>query len=155
MHVFKFLTIVVLSLLIVGCNTANTLETSKENEKDEVNITKISRNQPIDQTPSNQAKDLLRQNSEINAIHAVNTDKQLLATVEVKHMQRFKLQNIKKKLTKKLQKNFPDLKVELSADKKIMMELGKLEKNLNKKQYSKKEVQKEVQRIIDFSKEQT
>ncbi|SHG90802.1 hypothetical protein [Virgibacillus chiguensis] len=155
MHVFKFLTIVVLSLLIVGCNTANTLETSKENEKDEVNITKISRNQSIDQTPSNQAKDLLQQHSEINAIHAVNTDKQLLATVEVKHMQRFKLQNIKKKLTKKLQKNFPDLKVELSADKKIMMELGKLEKNLNKKQYSKKEVQKEVQRIIDFSKEQT
>ncbi|API93718.1 hypothetical protein J32TS6_08220 [Virgibacillus pantothenticus] len=155
MHVYKWLIIAIFSFVLVGCGANNTLDPADKQEKGQINLSKVSTKQPINQAPANRAKDMLSEHSEITAIYAVNTDKQLLATIEIEHMQRFKLQKMKKQLTKKLQKAFPDLKVELSADKKIIMEMEKLEKNLEEKQYSKKELKKEVKRIIDFSKEQT
>lgn len=155
MHVYKWLVMGIFSFLLIGCGANNTLNPLDEQEKEQINLSKISTKQPINQAPANRAKDMLREHSEITAIYAVNTDKQLLVTIEIQHMQRFKLQQLKKQLTKKLEKAFPDLTVELSADKKIVMEMEKLEKNLEQKQYSKKELKKEVKRIIDFSKEQT
>ncbi|PAV28803.1 hypothetical protein CIL05_14340 [Virgibacillus profundi] len=143
-----------LILLLFGCGTNSTLESSDEENRD-IELTKISASNPTAQHPSNQAKEELKKYDEITTIKAVNTDKDLLIAVEVHHHDRFKLANIRKELTKELEKMFPEMKVELTTDKKIILELDQLENKIQAESFTKKKLEKEIKKLIKLSKEQT
>ncbi|MCG1029430.1 hypothetical protein [Virgibacillus halodenitrificans] len=149
----KLLTIVLLTITLFACNSNNALEPTNKNNH--VELTKISTNQAIDQHASNEAKELLSKYKEIIKVNAVNTEKELIATVEVRHQARLQLSEIRKKLKNKLVKNFPDYKIELSTDKKLVLEVEKAEKQIEENSYTSKELKKKVKELIELSREQT
>ncbi|MBU5266475.1 YhcN/YlaJ family sporulation lipoprotein [Virgibacillus proomii] len=155
MQIGKWIGMVALVVTLVACGNDSALEPPTNQKNEKINLTKISTEQPVSQKPANKAKDLLSYYPEITKINAVNTDKILLLTVEIKHMKRFKLADIRKELKKEMKKTFPDLKIEVSTDKKIVLELEKLEKQIQENKLTKKELKKEVKRLIEFSKEHT
>lgn len=153
MNAFRFLFIVGMILFLIGCNP-NT-DTSQNGPNDGVNFTNISTEGSLDQSISNNAKQSLSQHKEITTINAVNTEKKLVIAFEVHHNERFQLAKFRKKMHKKMEKVFPDQKVELSTDKKIVIETNRLEKKIRKGNISKKKLQKEVKHLIKLMNEQT
>ncbi|MFC3039927.1 hypothetical protein ACFOGI_06645 [Virgibacillus xinjiangensis] len=135
-----------------GCNTDNQQEGSTN---DSIDMTQISSQNAIDQTPSNQAKERLSKHPEVTGVKAVNTSKHMLIGMEIEHMKRFQLAKFRKERTKEMKKHFSDMHVEFSTDQKILLELERIEKKLDKGKYSKKELNKELDKLIKLSKEQT
>src|SRR5699024_3302274 len=82
------------------------------------------------------------------SVRAVNLDKQLLVGVQLKHHDRFNKNDIEKKITKDINKHFPDLKVTLSTDEKLHLEITKLHQALHDRKLSKKEHADKIQKII-------
>ncbi|WP_100011128.1 hypothetical protein [Lentibacillus sediminis] len=151
MHAIKMTVLLALLSLLVGCGA----DTTKDNQQQNTKFTKISTSNEISQKPSNRAKEILHQDEKITAVHAVNTSKAMLIAIEIKHHKRFRLAQIRKEKTKEMKNEFPDMKVELSTDRKIILELRALEDNLQKGSVSKKKLEKELKAIIELSKEQT
>jgi len=141
-----------LSLLLFGCGTDSNEESKKGSE---IEYTKLAANNEIDQQPSNRAKEMLSKHDEITNVKAVNSSGKLIIAIEIKHMKRFQLKQIEDDLKKEMKKEFDDHKVELSSDKKIVLELEDLEKKIKDGSISKKKLNKEVDRIIKLSHEQT
>lgn len=54
-----------------------------------------------------------------------------------------------------MKESFPDLDVTLSTDKKIMLEVEKLEQKIKANQLSEKELSKKVKTLLELEKEQT
>ena len=147
----KVIALITILFVMVGCNNQpNALD-----ETPEVEMTKINNPTSIDQDVSNQVKTRLGQDEHITKVHAVNTDKQLAIAIEIKHMKRFGLKEMKKKLTKKVEKAFPKMDVNLSTDKKIILELEQLENDLETKSLTKKEVDQKISKIIKLMNEET
>ncbi|SFB35196.1 hypothetical protein SAMN04488072_11821 [Lentibacillus halodurans] len=151
MKTLKILLTLGLICLLIGCTTNN--NTSENNQN--VNFSTISANSSIDQTASNQAKKRLSQREVITSVNAVNTDKQMIMAFEIEHNKRFQLTDIRKDIQKNMNKEFSDLKVEVSTDKKLVLEIGKLEEKIDQANISKKKLQKEVDRLIKLMKDKT
>src|SRR5699024_4404157 len=130
MPVMKWVFIISMIAMIVGCNTNDYVLEPAGTPNNDINLMKISKNDELDQHISNQAKDSLRKYAEITTAKAVNTDKKMLMAVEVKHNERFNLVNIQKQLQNEMEEQFPHITVEFSTDKKIILELDKLENEL-------------------------
>jgi hypothetical protein len=156
MPVMKWLFIISIIALIAGCNTNDSVLEPAGTPNNDINLMKISKNHEVDQHISNQAKESMRKYAEITTAKAVNTDKKMLMSVEVEHNERLNLARIEEQLKKEMEEQFPNITVELSTDKKIVIELDKLEKELQKDNtYSPKKLEKELDKLISLSKEQT
>ncbi|MFB4169526.1 YhcN/YlaJ family sporulation lipoprotein [Virgibacillus sp. JSM 102003] len=153
MNAYRFLFIVGMILFLIGCSP-NT-DSSQSGPNNGVNFTNISTKGSLDQSISNNAKQSLSQHKEITTINAVNTEKILVIAFEVHHNKRFQLAKLRKKMHKKLEKVFPDQKVELSTDKKIVIETNRLENKIRQGDISKKNLKKEVKHLIKLMNEQT
>ncbi|MBR3120424.1 MULTISPECIES: hypothetical protein [Oceanobacillus] len=140
-------------ILLTACGNDLSMEPADNNEK--IDLTKISNETLISQQPSNKAKDLLRKHDEIITVKAVNTDETMLIAIEIEHMKRLELAKIQKQYQKEMKKQFKDLDVELSTDKKIIIELNKLEKQIINAEIQNKELKKKLKQIVKLSKEQT
>lgn len=140
-----------LILFLIGCTGGTDSSSQGTNDK----FTQISNESPIDQSVSNQAKQLLSKNDDITTVKAVNTTKTLVIALEVHHNKRFQLAKTRKKLKKKLKKEFPDKKIELSTDRKAILELQRLEKKINASTLSKKKLKDEVKQLVNLLNEQT
>src|SRR5699024_4904445 len=153
MNYKRIIVLAVILTTLVSCTPNNN---SESRSYPPVEMTKIStKNSAISQGESNHAKNILSKNDNVTHVYAVNTKDTLVIAIKVRHMKRFRLQKIKQKLTKKMKKEFPKMDVYLSTDKKIVIELEKLEKKLKKTSISKKDFKKQIQNIIDLSKEKT
>lgn len=139
--------------MLIGCGTNPKPETMENN--DNIELTKITTNQVTDQQASNQAKDILNNYEGITTVKAVNTSKILLIAIEVKHSKRFNLAKTQKQLTKKMKNSFPDMKVVFSTDKKLILELDQLEKDLQANAISNKALNKKIKHLVSLTKEQT
>ncbi len=142
------------ALLLSACAEEQSMEPGQTNN-DFADTTKISNESIFSQEPSNQAKDKLSNHDEISAVKAVNTDKNIVIAIEVDHHERFTLSQIEKKYKKEMEDKFKDKKVEFSTDKKIVLELEKLEQDIKDNTITKKELEKELKKIVKLSKEQT
>lgn len=151
MNVKKVIILTILSFMMISCN--NQQETMEDETK--VEMTKITNQNLVNQDISNQAKDSLSEHKNVTNIHAVNTDKQLAIAIEIPHMKRFRLQKIEKELTKEMKNKFPEIDVNFSTDKKIIIELEQLERDLETTSLTKKEVDKKLKKIIGLMNEQT
>ncbi|WP_087973107.1 hypothetical protein [Oceanobacillus rekensis] len=146
-------TYLILALLLTACGN-EPMEQGQENSGSP-DVTKISNDKLISQQPSNEAKDILDNYEEITAIKAVNTKDSLFIAIEVEHHERFTMSQLEKKHKKEMKEHFKDMKIEFSTDKKIVLELEKLEQKINHNDISKKEMEKKFKQIVNLAKEQT
>lgn len=79
----------------------------------------------------------------------------ILVAYKVKHMQRFRMKDIEKRMNKLLEKNYPDENFIVSSDYKIFLEAVELEENLKDPNYSQKKAEKKLKEIIKLKKELT
>ncbi|KKI90616.1 hypothetical protein WQ54_20365 [Bacillus sp. SA1-12] len=150
-HGRTIITQILLVLIIVGsgCNGA-----AIDNEKNEQNIRKVT-SESKNMSVSNQVIQLLMKQKEVSDVKVINSDKELFIAAQIKQMDRFRIKEIEKKLKKLAEDHFPNHHVTLSTDKKILLELSELEKQVNKTNISKKKLKKELNRIKSLSEELT
>lgn len=144
--------LIVICILLAGCSGDFTvLDQHQENEK----FLKLNSQQSIDQPISNQAKEIVSRYDEISAVYAVNDSKSMIVAFEVYQFNRFKLKNIRKKIQKIMTDNFPELEFIVSTDQKIVLELKKLEHEIDADSISEKNIHKRIKKITKLAKEQT
>ncbi|WP_373895857.1 YhcN/YlaJ family sporulation lipoprotein [Virgibacillus natechei] len=151
MNTFKSILFISFVLLLVGCGTNPESQGNNDIELNQISTTANA----IDQGPANQAKEYLSKYEEITSIKAVNTSKKLIVAIEIEHHERFGLADFREKRKKEMKEKFPNMEVELSTDKKIVLELERIEKALESESVSKKELEKALDQVISLSKEQT
>lgn len=152
----KYIIIIAGCLFMLAACTNKSMDPNiKQQNNQGLELNKINANSPVDQQSANRAKHLLSEYEEIKSVRAVNHDKQLLVGVQLNHHDRFNKNDIENKLTKDIDKHFPDLKVTLSTDEKIHLEVKKLEQALQERKLSKKELAAKIKKIISLSKEKT
>lgn len=134
--------------LIVGCS-------SGEQETKNPIITQTSNERTIDQNLSNEAVEKVLKKEEITKANAVNTEKLLLLAFEVEQLERFNLKEIEKKIKSELKKDFKKVKVEVTHDAKIMMEIEKLQDKVENENITPKEWKKEIEKVQKLMKEKT
>ncbi|UJL47774.1 hypothetical protein KFZ58_07955 [Virgibacillus sp. NKC19-16] len=152
MNTFKSILFISFALLLIGCGP--TPESQGNNNNIELNQISTTSN-AIDQGPANQAKEYLSNYEEITSIKAVNTSKKLMIAIEIEHHERFGLANFREKRKKEMKEKFPNMEVDLSTDKKIVLELDRIEKALESESVTKKELEKALDKVIGLSKEET
>jgi hypothetical protein len=156
MPVVKWLIIASMIAVFAGCNTNDSVLEPAGTPNNDMDLMKISKDNQLDQHISNQAKDSMGKYAEITRVKAVNTDRKMLMAVEVEHNERFQLADIEKQLKNEMKEQFPHITVEFSTDKKIILELDKLEKKIQEDDnYSPKKLKKDLDKVISLSKEQT
>lgn len=147
---------VIISILILSACTNNQNDNALEPTGDrDLELVKLSSNGVADQNASNLAKEILSNDEEISEVRAVNHDNDLLIAINVDHHERFALDTIESELRKKINKNFSDMKVTLSTDQKILIELEQLENDIQGNDISKKQLKDRVKKLKSLSKEQT
>ena len=157
MNLFRIVMTTFLSILLLAACMNNggeeSLKPSGENQ--DLELMKLSSTGMNDQQASNQAKEILSEYEEITAVRAVNAGEHLLIAIEVEHFERFDLDNIERDLRKKVKRNFRDMKVTLSTDQKILLELEELENEIENRTMNHEQLKKRVKKLVDLSKEQT
>ncbi|RSL31944.1 hypothetical protein D7Z54_18365 [Salibacterium salarium] len=117
-------------------------------------ITKVQ-NVSMDQSLSNKAKEKVTKMQDITEAKAVNTDKDLVLAVQIKQFNRFQTKSIEKKVKTNLKKWFPNRRIDVSTDLKILLELGELEDRLQENNMNQQKLKKELQQIKNLMKEKT
>ncbi|MDQ0174615.1 YhcN/YlaJ family sporulation lipoprotein [Bacillus chungangensis] len=95
---------------------------------------------------------------EIPAIYdtaIVENEKRVIVAYKVRHLQRFNMRKIEKKLNKKLESRYPKKQFIVSSDYKIFLEAVRLKEALQSGEISKKEAEKRFKKIISLSSELT
>lgn len=144
---------VCLTLMLIGCANNDALRQSDGD--DSLELTKLSVRGVTDQQPSDQAKEFLSHYEEVAGVRAVNHEGQLLIAVDVKHHDRFSLDTIEKDLRKDVRENFSNMKITLSTDKKIFIELKQLEEDMLAQNVTEDDIKNRLKKIKKLSKEET
>ncbi|KOP81765.1 YhcN/YlaJ family sporulation lipoprotein [Cytobacillus solani] len=90
---------------------------------------------------------------EIYDVAVVKGKKDTLVVYKVKHLQRFHMKKIEKKIKGRLDKKFPDEKFTVSSDYKIFLEAVKLNEKMQNPDYSEKKANKRLKEIIELKNE--
>ena len=93
---------------------------------------------------------ILLDNNHVKLAKVVLFEEELLAGIRVNTFSRFQKKTIASDIQKKLEKQYPDLNIVVSADSKVLLETEKLIKKKNKNEYRKK-----IEKIKSIEKEQT
>ena len=96
------------------------------------------------------AEDIFANDDRLRSVFVVFNEKDLLTGTTVGTFSRFHKEKIEKELKKKLQAEYPDAKILVSADNKIVMEIKKLTETTDEKEIGKK-----IKHIKSHSKEET
>ncbi|QTD41237.1 hypothetical protein [Sporosarcina sp. Te-1] len=119
MDIRKRILIVLLAVLLAGCSKD---DFRFQNESDEA---------------AAQAESIIRKDKRIKSAAVVFHDENLLAGIRVETFSRYKKKKIASELKKKLEEEYPDMKVTVSADSKILYETNKLIDNGKKDELGK------------------
>jgi len=150
------LKILLLLLTIIGIGSGcNENQNQMGYNNNDLSISQVHSSKPIDQSVANRAKEKMITKDEITDVRAVNTDKELLAAIKVENFNRFRLKTIEKTVKSDLEKIYPNYKVVVSSDKKMLWELEKIEQRLQKNNTNKKSLKKDLKKLENLIKEQT
>jgi hypothetical protein len=130
-------------LFLPGCNMAG---------QGEVKPLYIGANKIIDQTKADEAKQIVLSMDEVIAVRGATFKEDIYIAVSVKQFDRFFLDRIRKEAQDKVKKRFPNAKVHVSTDKKVFLELEKLEHQINSNKVEEADVEKQWIKIEDFMK---
>ncbi|KIL45714.1 hypothetical protein [Jeotgalibacillus soli] len=97
----------------------------------------------------------LKETEELYDTIVIAADDQILVSYKVKHMNRFKMKGIEKKLNKWFEKKYPDEQIDVSSDYKIFLESYNLIQNWTEDKLTKKEAKKKFDKIIKLKNEMT
>lgn len=133
MTIRKLLPLVFILTMLAGCSTSVGFKT--------VNTTDVN---------GQQVEKLLKEDHRIkNAVVLIHDDR-LIAGLRVNTFERFKKRKIAKELSKELEEMYPEMKITVSADSKVLLETNKLIEKEDEKNYSKK-----MKKISALVKEET
>lgn len=117
--------LVVMSLLLLatGCNQQSDQQSKTQSaaEDPECKPTPV-RHFDLEQ----RAKAIAEQIDGIDQAVAVQIDKELDVAIEVSNFNRFRMESLQKDVAKQLKAAFPEAKVHVTSDKKLIMDLQKL-----------------------------
>lgn len=117
------LLILSLCLLVTGCNPKSDQQAKTQSAKEDP----MCKPTPIRYFDSEQqAKAVTEQVNGIDKAVAVRIDDELDVAIQVSNFNRFRLASIEKEVAQKLKSSFPDAKIHVTSDKKLIMELQKL-----------------------------
>ncbi|MDZ5470376.1 sporulation protein [Bacillus sp. 31A1R] len=104
------------------------------------------------------AKDVEREISKFKELYdvaVIKKDKEMLVAYKVKHLQRFRMKQIEKKMTKLLEEKYPKYTFIVSSDYKIFLEAVELHESMKNPNYSKKKAKERFDRIVKLRNELT
>lgn len=144
-------------IFLVGCgNNDSALDPTRNNNDDTpLQINKVSDSKGIDQHPTNRVKEILSAREDITSIRAANSAEKIAVAIDVRQMERFDLDDIRKSVREDIEQEFPTFEIKVSTDKKIYIELEKLEKEIETREISKEKLDKKIKKIIALENEQT
>lgn len=103
-----------------------------------------------------QVKDDVESMRELYDVAVISGEKEILVAYKVKHLQRFHMKKIEKKINKMLENDYPDEDFIVSSDYKIFLEAVELHDKMEKDEhYSEEQAQKKFDKIIKLKKEMT
>jgi len=152
MYIYRIFTMICILLLLVSCGMGSNTDSTSNID---IEYTNLSTTQSLQQEAANTAKETLSENDDITSVKAVNSKKDIIIAFEIHHLKRFSLKKIRKKVQEEMDKKFPDFDVIVSTDKKIFLELDRLEEKIFSDSISKKELDKKVKELVKLDKEQT
>lgn len=100
-------------------------------------------------------KKVVRSFPEIYDVAVLKGKKHTIVAYKVKHLYRFRMKAIEKKINKMLEKRYPDENFTVSSDYKIFLETVKLQEKMKHKNYSDKKAEAQMNQIIKLSDETT
>lgn len=100
---------------------------------------------------SKQIEEVLNKQDAIKGYKSVINQNDVLVAIDIKRLNRFQKKKIEKKVTKQLEKSFPDKEVIVTGDLKIRWEIDAI---INK-QLKNKELTDSIEKIKSLSKEET
>ncbi|MBB4824453.1 HPt (histidine-containing phosphotransfer) domain-containing protein [Sporosarcina luteola] len=132
MVIRKPILILLLAVLLAGCSRD---DFRFQNDSDEA---------------AAQTESIIRKDKRIKSAAVVLYEEKLLAGIRVETFSRYKKKKIASELKKKLEEQYPDMEVTVSADSKILYETNKLIDEGNKDKLGK-----EIDRLTSLLKEET
>ncbi|MHC0036674.1 YhcN/YlaJ family sporulation lipoprotein [Pseudoneobacillus sp. C159] len=142
-------------LSVTGCN-----QTDEEKES-RVSLLKTTDPSPVQITNkqekniAEEVKNEVNKFGEIYDVAVITGKNDTLVVYKVKHLKRFKMKQIEKKVINQLQEKFPKENFTVSSDYKIFMEAVELKDKADDPKFSDKKAEKELQKIIRLKNEQT
>jgi len=153
---FIYRILLIVALLTITACMNNTNEFAFEPVRnDDLELTKLSSYGIYDQNPANKAKDMLSKHDGVSRLRAVNDRNDLVIGVGVRQHKRFSLKEIENEMRKELNEYFSDLEVTISTDKKILLELKKLEEGIENDELTNEQLEEKLTKIKRLSKEET
>ncbi|MFD2443219.1 sporulation protein [Bacillus sp. CGMCC 1.16607] len=152
----RILTFLLFSIALSGCNQ------SEAEEESRISLIKATNPSPVQLTNGIREenivddikKDVMKFN-EIYDVAIIKVDKNTIVVYKVKHMYRFRMKAIEKRINKKLENSYPNEKFTVSSDYKIFMEALELKEKTEDPNYSKEKAEKKLKKIIDLKEERT
>lgn len=92
---------------------------------------------------------------ELYDVAVVKGKKDTLVAYKVKHLQRFHMKKIEKKMTKMLEEKYPDENFTVSSDYKIFIEAVELQEKMKDPDFTDKKANEKLNKIIKLQKEMT
>ncbi|WP_413380367.1 hypothetical protein [Alkalihalobacillus sp. 1P02AB] len=134
----------VLIVLISGCQNLSVNEPTTQSL--------IVENDTFDQTKANESKKTLMKMNEIIEVHAVSFEDKIYVAPKVKQFSRFRLKEIRKEGFDKIKERYSEDEIHVSTDRKVYMELEKLEKELKNETIKEKDLKEKVRKIEKYMK---
>ncbi|MBS4172064.1 sporulation protein [Bacillus sp. FJAT-49736] len=151
---YIFISISIL-LLLYGCSNQN------DNKKSGMALIKTTQPKPMKLSNTDNVTLPTKVKREVSAIKeiydvaVIEGNKTILVAYKVKHLYRFRMKGIEKRLTERLDKEYPDEKFVVSSDYKIFLEAVRLKEALDSRNISKKEAKKRFDNIVKLKEELT
>ncbi|BCB03066.1 sporulation protein [Bacillus sp. KH172YL63] len=92
---------------------------------------------------------------ELYDVAVIQGKKETLVVYKVKHLHRFKMKKIEKKMDSYLENKYPDENFILSSDYKIFLETIRLKEKIKNGSISDKDAEKQFSKIVKLQKEKT
>ncbi|MHA6252028.1 hypothetical protein [Oceanobacillus sp. CAU 1775] len=142
---------VILLLILSACT--NTTNPDEQRQKNNISFSQTSTN--INQNTAAFVKKFIKANKDHEEVYAVNTTDKLILAVIPKQHDRFQLKDFRKEIEKELGYELRQMDLEVTTDRKIALEIEALEEKIRNKKISKHDLEREMERIIKLSKEET
>jgi hypothetical protein len=140
--------------ILTGCSQ------NQAEQESRMSLIKTTNPKPIQ--ISNQKEDIVdevkkdvMEEDEIFDVAVIKGKKETLVVYKVKHLKRFRMDQIEKKVKKKLEDHFPKETIIVSSDYKIFMEALELSKRMKDPNFPQNKAEKELNKIIKLKNEQT
>jgi Sporulation lipoprotein YhcN/YlaJ (Spore_YhcN_YlaJ) len=150
------LLVLVIGSLFSGCNQGGekTSEESRSSMIQSVNPGATA----VKKSDHDVAEKVKKDVQSVPAIYDVAVIKgkdEILVAYKVKHMERFRMKKIEGEINKRLEKKYPKENFIVSSDFKIFIEAIELKDRMKDKDYSSKDAEERLKKIVKFKKERT